>query len=893
MHNQTNVTKCQVSAITVNTIRHASVITHYSLSTLTTFTLLFVACRLNAGELPENKNVEISEFITSHCSDCHDSVTREGGLNLTNLEFSLQNKSNRNSWVKIFDRIVQGEMPPPDSGLEIASVERKNLIGLLGQALHSVDHKEVAAQGRGPLRRLTRNEFEYNLRDLFQLPHLDVKSILPEDRTSHGYTKLSDSLDMSRVQLNAYMDAAEYSLKKAIASGVTPPSFSSYRAIGLDLFPSSNTFGNREAMFFAKNDKMVSLTQQEYQARLKSGERDPEVEVAIFRSATWPYYGYPRGFVAHEDGIYRVRFSARAVRQVRDFRLVPALKPQAMTFRARKPSGPDVSGDVRSTGGWIDILPEKSVFETEILLKKGETFEYSILGLAQPFVIAPKNGPIYYNFPPMPAEGHPGVAFQWLEVSGPIQESDWPPASHQILFDDLPIQLSLTGSQFPIEVVTKQPAIDAEYLFRRFVRLSARQPVPEKSIATYLELINSRLKEGASFTESMMAGYQAFLCSGHFLYLQEPIGRKQQANYAVASRLSHFLWNSRPDEQLLNMAHQGKIFDPEVLRSEFDRMIAKDKFERFVINFTDSWLDLKELHRDLPDIRLYPEYRKDDYLVDSMGEETRAFFRAMVRSNLPSRVVIDTDFAFVNDRLAQHYCLSHVEGSYMRRVKLPKRSPHGGLLSQASIMKITANGTATSPVLRGVWVMEKLIGVPPPPPPPAVPAIEPDIRGASTVRELLAKHTESETCSGCHSRFDPVGFALENYDIMGAWRDHYRGLEEGELITGIDRAGHSYEYRVGNTVDPSGKLRTGETFRDIHELKQLLISNQRQLAKNLLEQFVIYATGTPVRFSDRTVVQEILDRCGPNGYCVRDLLSELVLSEIFLGHAEGESLSAR
>jgi hypothetical protein len=219
----------------------------------------------------------------------------------------------------------------------------------------------------------------------------------------------------------------------------------------------------------------------------------------------------------------------------------------------------------------------------------------------------------------------------------------------------------------------------------------------------------------------------------------------------------------------------------------------------------------------------------------------------------------------------------------MQRVSLPKGSPFGGLITQAALMKHTANGTTTSPVLRGVWIMEKLLGQPPPPPPKSVPAVEPDIRGATTIRDLLAKHTSSKSCAACHARFDPIGFALENFDVMGAWRDRYRGMERGEKITGFDPAGHPYTYFVGSAVDASGKLPGGDSFHDIHDVKRLLAANPRQLARNLLHHLVLHATGTPVSFVDRAEVESMLDACAANGYRVRDLIHSLVRSQILLG----------
>lgn len=405
----------------------------------------------------------------------------------------------------------------------------------------------------------------------------------------------------------------------------------------------------------------------------------------------------------------------------------------------------------------------------------------------------------------------------------------------------------------------------------------------EEADQPFLKLIQSRLTAGAPFAEAMLAGYQALLCSSHCLYLTEPRKDALDAQFAIANRLSHFLWNSRSDDELAQLAKNGRLDDKATLKAQTERLIADPRFEEFVRTFAEEWLDLRKLRRDIPDERLYPEYRKDDYLVDSMEHETHAFLRAMVRENLPASTVITADFTFVNDRLAAHYDLPRVSGSAMQRVTLPKGSPFGGLITQAALMKHTANGTTTSPVLRGVWIMEKLLGQPPPPPPKSVPAVEPDIRGATTIRALLAKHTESKTCASCHAKFDPIGFALENFDVMGAWRDRYRGMERGEKITGIDPAGHPYTYFVGQPVDASGKLATGQTFRDIHELKHLLAANPRQLAKNLLEHLILHATGTPVGFADREEVESMLAACEAGGFRVQDLVHAVVQSEIFLG----------
>ncbi|MEO2011600.1 MAG: DUF1588 domain-containing protein [Pirellulaceae bacterium] len=834
----------------------------------TTLIVSLLSALLYGTGIAADRAADLSEvlLIRQTCLDCHDGDSAEGGLDLASLPFTLDDRELRDRWILIHDRIHAGEMPPDPTML--SDPDRQTLLKALNDAIARADRADVITNGRGPLRRLTREEYEQNLRDVLKLPRLDIRDMLPEDRVVHRFNKTATALDMSRVQLAAYLDAAEAALKQAIADGPKPPQVTKYRAVGTRLFTPKNTYGGRKAMFFAKDNKAVGAKE------LETLKDDSTLELALFRSAHWPYFGYPRGFVAKLHGEYRVRFSARAVLQTEGYKLQPATEPVPMTFRARKPSGPDVSGDVRATGGIMDIQPQPAVYETTVRLLPRETFEYSLLGLPVPLARNVNGGPPTYRYPPFPEGGQPGVAFRWLEIEGPLSPESWPPPSHHVLFDD-----------FGPEVASDNPTEDTRRLLRRFVNLASRDPVPTEALVRFEQLIQRRLKQGSPFPEAMLAGYKAFLCSSHFLYLREPSdpATVNLDQYAIGSRLSHFLTNTRPDPALMELAAAGKLRNADTLCRETDRLIDSSGFDRFVGNFTDYWIDLRNIRRDEPDIRLHPEYRFDDYLIESMERETRTFFTAMIRDNLSASVLVDADFVYANDRLARHYRLKPLSGSKMQKVVLPDGSPHGGLLTQAAIMKVTANGTSTSPVVRGAWIMERLIGQPPPPPPKSVPAVEPDIRGAKTIRELLSLHTKSESCAGCHARFDPVGLALENFDVLGGWRTRYRGIEQGESVTGIDRAGHDFAYTLAEPVDASGQLLDGRRFRDIHDLKTVLASNPRQLARNLLHQFTLYATGTPVRFSDRSEIESILDACESDGYRVRDLMHSLVQSRIFLG----------
>ncbi len=841
-------------------------------------TILLIATAFAATAIGQDVAPIVSDMIQRTCMECHNKNVSEGGLDLSSLQFELSDRNTRQRWIRIHDRVQQGEMPPESD--DLPGDQRDVLVSNLAASLHDSDLKDVEQWGRGSMRRLTRDEYQQNLRDVLALPKLDIRDMLPEDREAWHFNKTAEVLDISRVQLAAYLDAAEAALQQAIAIGVEPPAMTKYRAVGRQLFAETSTFGNREAMFFARNNKALD------DKLLAESPHDETIELALFRSAHWPYYGYPQGFVASLPGEYRVRFSARAVLQLPGFELKPATQPAPMTFRARKPSGPDVSGDVRATGGLIDIQPDPAEYETTVDLRTGETFEYSLLGLPVPLARNVDGGPPTYRYPPLPEGGQPGVAFQWLEIEGPLSPKDWPPQSHRVLFDELSgIELHPAGD-LPTEAGQNDgqgdvPVETTKRLLRRFIARVAREPVPDEALQRFERLVANRFESGAPISEALMAGYKAFLSSSHFLFLAEPKGRDD--HFAVASRLSHFLANTRPDPQLVERAHQHQLGNADVLRAETDRLIQDVGFDRFVRNFTDYWLNLRHINRDEPDVRLHPEYRFDAYLVESMERETRAFFRSMVRENLSVRVLIDSDFVYVNDRLAHHYQLPPISGSAIRKVELPPESPYGGLLTQAAILKVTANGTTTSPVIRGAWIMDRIMGQVPPPPPASVPAVEPDIRGAKTIRDLLALHTKSASCAACHARFDPVGLALENFDILGGWRTSYRGLEDGEKITGIDRAGHDFAYTLSSPVDASGKLLDGRSFSDVQELKQLFIADTRGLARNLLHQFIVYATGTPVRFSDRAEIERILDACADGEYRTCDLLHGLVQSRIFLG----------
>jgi hypothetical protein len=282
-----------------------------------------------------------------------------------------------------------------------------------------------------------------------------------------------------------------------------------------------------------------------------------------------------------------------------------------------------------------------------------------------------------------------------------------------------------------------------------------------------------------------------------------------------------------------------------------------------------------------PSTTLYNDYYLDDALTEAALAETRLYFAEMIRRDLPALVVVDSDFTFLNERLAAHYGIPGVKGIAMRRVQLPPDSPRGGLMTQASVLKVTANGTTTSPVLRGKWIMERILGHEIPPPPP-VAAVEPDIRGAVTIRQQLAKHRDNMSCASCHSKMDPPGFALESFDVMGGYRERYRAVSEKvPPVRGFGLNGQAFAFHYALPVDSAGALPDGRPFQGVRELKRLLVRDERPIARNLARQLTIFATGAPVRFSDREEIERILDAAKASEYGVRSIVHAIVQSELF------------
>ena len=699
---------------------------------------------------------------------------------------------------------------------------------------------EVRA-ARAPKRRLTRREYEHSLRDLLDLPGLAVRDMLPEDGRAHGFDRAADALDVSPVHVAAWHAAAGAALLAATARDAAPP-----RVVSERLLPGAQDFFKLALL----EGDAVFLKGGRYDAAalpLVSGPLPHKLKhyeglglfpyphsVGVFRrqGPTDHFALFFTSFTVPQSGRYRLKLSVWSF-QWNKGALEPLPAPEAITLHA--------NDRLLGTFDAPSLAPQAHTLET--WLNAGEQILFTAASIPPARV---------YERPGRAADYvGPGVALDHLDVEGPLFDS-WPPGGHRLLY----------GST---------PRPDVKQVLTTFLSTAFRRPATAAEIARSTALVNRRLKAGDPLDKALRTAEQAALCAPEFLYLGGPPGPLD--DWHLAARLASFLWDSLPDEELRTLARRGKLQEPGVLRAQVDRMLADPKAARFVDHFLDEWLDLREIDVTTPDATLYPEY--SPFLRDAMLAETRAFFSTLLADDAPITTLVAADFAMLNQQLAAHYGLaaSHpIHGAAIRRVALPADSPRGGLLGQASVLKVTSNGTVTSPVKRGAWVLRELLDDPPDPPPPDIPAVDADVRGAVSIREQLALHTADATCAACHAAIDPPGFALEHFDVIGGWRDRYR------ILPADAPAGTVAD---GAAIDAAGTLADGRSFTSFAEFRRLVAAEPRRLARGLTRQLVVYATGTPVTAADEPELDALVDRAAPRDYGVRSLIHEVVASRLF------------
>ena len=683
-----------------------------------------------------------------------------------------------------------------------------------------------AAQGRVVYRRLNRSEYENTIRDLLGV-EVELKDLLPLDAAANGFDNVGEALHLSSFLLERYLEAADTALNVAIANGPKPTLI--------------------QKRYSLKETHQVKVSMERVYRQRDDGT------VVCFSSSAWNAVGLSP-FYPPDRGRYRFRISASGVQS--------AGKP--VVFRVD--AGGMGMAKKSHLVGYFDAPADKpAIVEFVDQLEPRSTIRIQPYGLASAQTVHKIGAADYQG---------PGLAVQWVEVEGPLHDT-WPPAGHRGIFGDLEQKpVPVRDWRKRVEVVSNNPPADAERILRRFARRAFRRPVTDADLEPFLALVRAKLAEKRSFEQAVRVGLTALLVSPQFLFFREKPGKLD--DFALASRLSYFLWCTMPDEELLLLAEQGKLSRPDVLRQQVERMLKDRKATAFIENFVGQWLGLRDIDFTEPSHILYPEF--DHMLKVSMVRETELFFAEVLKDDLSLTNLVASDFSMLNGRLAKHYGIPGVEGWEFRKTPLPADSHRGGVMTMASVLKVTANGTSTSPVVRGAWVLDRIQGTPPPRPPADVPAIEPDIRGATTIREQLAKHRQAASCAACHARIDPPGFALESFDVIGGWRDNYRTSGRGQPVI---LAGRRMHYLKGPKVDPADVLPDGQRFRNIDELKQLLLKDKDQLARALTEKLLTYGTGGLVSPADKPEVEAIVGKVRDRNYGLRTLVHEIVQSKPF------------
>jgi hypothetical protein len=764
---------------------------------------------------------QIHSFIQAHCLDCHEGDEAEAKLDLASLKLDFSNAANEQHWVRIIDRVRDGEMPPAEA--EKPSQKEVAAFVEAGSAkLRSFQNARDARLGRVQGRRLTRREIERSLYDLVGVD-VPLADQLPEDSRSAGFTTVANGQAISHFQLEQHLTVVDMALDESFRRALTPSD--SYQ----------RDFDARGV------------------ARSNPRRRCREPEMLDGKAVIWSsgiiFHGRLPATSAPVDGWYEFEVtvsglnppesggvwstvstglcvsSAPLLTHVAAFEATPTAK--TIKFKAWMPKG-----------HMLEIRPG------DVTLKRGR--------FAGGQVGAGEGGP----------QNVSGIAFERVTMNRVhlgVPDADL----RHLVFGDLQVRPDKRGKVY--SVVTEAPRQDIVRLMRAFARRAFRRPVKKEQLDRYTAIALATFENNRNFVSALRVGYRALLCSPRFMYFTEPVGKLD--SHAIATRLSYFLTGGTPDPQLSKLADEDKLQDRATIRQETNRLLANQGGRQFVEDFAAEWLDLDQIDFTQPDRRQFPRF--DSIVKHSMLDETHTYLHEMLRDNLSVSRLFASNYTFLNSRLARYYRIDGVEGDSLRRVSLLPQHHRGGVVTQGAIMKVTANGSNTSPVVRGVWVSERLMGVPIPPPPDNVPAIEPDIRGAKTIREQLAKHRAQASCAVCHVKIDPPGFALENFDPAGQWRDRY-----------VQQVGG--RWRAGAKIDPSYLLPDGRKFDDIDDFRQLVAKDPKNVAANVVEKMLIFGTGAPISFADREVVERITERVADQNYGFRTLVHAVVTSPIFL-----------
>jgi hypothetical protein len=757
----------------------------------------------------------VKQFIESHCLDCHDRETKTGGLALDELA-AADVGQNAPSWERVVRQLSARQMPPKG---EPRPAEKDYAAASAGleSALDAAAANAVKSGRTETFRRLNRTEYQNTIRDLVALD-VDCTSLLPADESSHGFDNITVT-DLSPSLLARYVAAAQrisrLAVGRRIESASTTPPEETYRVrpdITQDVHIAGLPIGTRGGTLIAHNFPA-------------SGEY--EIQVRLMRDRNEGIEGLSE---PHELEI-----------------MLDRQRVETFTVRPPPAGKSDQSADEHlKTRVRVGAGPHK--LGVAFLAKSASLLETT----RQPLNV-------HFNF-----YRHPriGPAIYQVSIIGPLDSGDRAQPSDD---SDTPSRRRIFSSR------PRGPGDEdacAERILAQLVRRAYRRPIDADDLKVPLEFYRQGRAVGG-FEAGIESSLAAVLVQPHFLFRieRDPASASASEAYRIsdvelASRLSYFLWSSMPDDELLDLAAAGQLSRPDVLEKQVRRMLADERSVSLVTNFASQWLYLRNLEAVFPDMRLFPDF--DDNLRQAFRQETELAALRILREDRSVLELVKSDHAYLNERLAKHYSIPHVYGSRFRRVALDgdldETMQRGGLLRQGSILSVTSYATRTSPVIRGKWVMENLLGMPPPPPPADVPALADNtVDGNLPMRQRLAQHRANAACASCHERIDPVGFALENFDALGRFRT-------------VD---------AGQPIDATGGLPCGGEFAGARGLEQALLARPDLFARTLTEKLLTYALGRGVEYYDAPAVRKIVRDAGEDEYRLSRLILGVVQSTPF------------
>lgn len=822
-----------------NTVRAAVIIS----------TVFAATCRAADPAAPATFDSLVKPFLASYCVSCHGPTKQKGDRRFDELNVAIADDNGLIDLQDIVDQLNLGEMPPPKERKQPTDDERRKVIAWLAGKIEQYRREHNPQIAETVLRRLNAREYRNSIRDLLQLnmAMFDPTLGFPRDQTTEHLDNVGESLVTSGHLLQRYLAAADRIVEKVLAPAEKPAVQTWNFSDGFRQQPEIDQVHGRTNGF-----SWITLYD------VPNADK-PE-------GAFGPIWGFRDG--VPYDGWYEMRFKAEALNRQH---------PYSREFVGTDPDEPlrlgIVAGNIRSgplhkpqpiqpTLVELDLADGPADYSVRIWLDAGYTprftFSNGLMDARQmwgrmarqyrdQFPPLVRGGIVEHRFNSIKYGKLPQIHIDDIEIKGPFYD-EWPTAA----------QRAVLGNDF--EPAARSGALNDEQMRRHltaFASRAFRRPVQPKEIDRIMQLVASRRQTGRSALDAYGDGLKAVLCSPAFLYLDEP-GDKRLSSYALASRLSYFLWSSMPDEELLALASVGKLLEPDVLKAQVRRMLANSRSNALIDGFLDSWLALRDLGSMPPDRAKFDDYYRFD-LQTAMREETRLFTRRLIDENLSVLGFLDSDWTYANKPLARMYGAQPPRGSGFELIKLSDRR-RGGLLGQASVLTVTANGIDTSPVVRGVWLLENILGTPPSPPPPDVPPLDPDARGAKSIREQLEKHRNSASCYDCHRKIDPLGFALENFDAIGNWRDKY----------------------VGQTkIDAAGELPSGQKFDGVEDFKKILIERRQQFVTALTTKLLAYATGRRTGPADRPQIGQIVAQLTDRGDGLRDLIELVATSDAF------------